>query len=155
MCNTVTPGTASGKVELFSQALEDKFGFGVPRYQPANKNRPFTVISPSSKRRTNATFGSDEASAGIEIVEINPADAEAAGIEEGSLLTLENDMGAVTLKAKITMATRPGVLYTPKGTWLKTSATGRTVNALLSADIKTDIVGGSCYNETFVDFSTG
>jgi len=155
MCNTVTPGTASGKVELFSQALEDKYGFGVPRYEPAEKDRPFIVISPSSKRRTNATFGSDEASAGIEIVEINPEDAEAAGIEEGSLLTLENDMGAVTLKAKITMATRPGVLYTPKGTWLKTSATGRTVNSLLSADMKTDIVDGACYNETFVDISTG
>ncbi|MFA9418683.1 MAG: molybdopterin-dependent oxidoreductase [Gammaproteobacteria bacterium] len=155
MCNTVTPGTASGKVELFSQVLEDKYGFGVPRYRPANKDRPFTVISPSSKKRTNATFGGDEASAGVEIVEINPEDAGAVGIEEGSLLTLENDAGAVILKAKITTATRPGVLYTPKGTWLKTSATGRTVNALLSADMKTDIVDGACYNETFVDIRTG
>lgn len=154
MCNTVTPGTVSGKIELFSQALEDKFGFGVPRYQPANKDRPFTVISPSSKKRTNATFGSDAASAGVEIVEINPEDAEAAGIEAGNLLTLKNDTGAVTLKAKITTATRPGVLYTPKGTWLKTSETGRTVNALICADIKTDIVDGACYNETFVDIST-
>ncbi len=110
MCNTVTPGTASGKVELFSQALEDKYGFGTPRYEPAEKDRPFTVISPSSKKRTNATFGGDEASAGVEIVEINPEDAGAVGIEEGNLLTLENDAGAVTLTAKITTATRPGVL---------------------------------------------
>jgi len=150
MCNTVTPGTASGKVELFSQALEDKYGFGVPRYAPANKDRPFTVISPSSKKRTNATFGGDQASAGIEIVEINPEDASAAEIKDGSLLTLENDNGSVTLKARITDATRVGVLYTPKGTWLNTSETARTVNSLISADIKTDIVGGACYNETFV-----
>jgi anaerobic selenocysteine-containing dehydrogenase len=150
MCNTVTPGTASGKVELFSQALEDKYGFGVPRYEPVNKDRPFTVISPSSKKRTNATFGGDQASAGVEIVEINPEDAKAAGIEEGCLLTLKNDNGSVTLKARISAATRPGVLYTPKGTWLNTSKTGRTVNSLISADIKTDIVGGACYNETFV-----
>ena len=153
MCNTVTPGTASGKVELFSQELEDKYGFGVPRYKPANKDRPFTVISPSSKKRTNATFGNHEASAGIEIVEINPDDARAAKIEEGSLLTLENENGSVTLKAKISTATRAGVLYTPKGTWLKTSETGRTMNALISADMKTDIVDGACYNETFVDIS--
>ena len=153
MCNTVTPGTASGKVELFSQELEDKYGFGVPRYQPANKDRPFTVISPSSKKRTNATFGSNAASAGVEIVEINPDDAKAAKIEEGSLFKLENDNGAVILKAKISTATRAGVLYTPKGTWLKTSETGRTVNALISADMKTDIVDGACYNETFVDIS--
>jgi anaerobic selenocysteine-containing dehydrogenase len=153
MCNTVTPGTASGKVELFSQALEDRYGFGVPRYQPAHKDRAFTVISPSSKKRTNATFGSDAASTGIEIVEINPDDAKAAGIEDGSLLTLENDTGSVTLKARVTSATRVGVLYTPKGAWLRTSETGRTVNALISADIKTDIVDGACYNETFVDIS--
>jgi len=153
MCNTVTPGTASGKVELFSQALEDKYGFGVPRYHPANKDRPFTVISPSSRKRTNATFGNNAASTGVEIVEINPEDAKAAGIEEGCLLTLENDMGSVTLKAKITTATRAGVLYTPKGAWLSTSETGRTVNALICADIKSDIVDGACYNETFVDIS--
>ena len=153
MCNTVTPGTASGKVELFSQALEDRYGFGVPRYQPAHKDRAFTVISPSSKKRTNATFGSDEASTGVEIVEINPDDAKAAGIEDGSLLTLENDTGSVTLKARVTSATRVGVLYTPKGAWLNTSETGRTVNALISADTKTDIVDGACYNETFVDIS--
>ncbi len=151
MCNTVKPGTASGKVELFDQFLEDNYGFGTPRYQPVEKDLPFTVISPSSKKRTNATFGSDDASNGAEEVEIHPEDAKAGNIEDGALLTLSNSKGAVTLKAKITTATRPGVLYTPKGTWLKTSDTGQTVNALISADIKTDIMGGACYNETFVD----
>ena len=151
MCNTVKPGTASGKIELFDQALEDKYGFGTPRFEPAQKDLPFTVISPSSRKRTNATFGSDQASAGVEIVEINPQDAESNKIEEGALITLSNQKGSVTLKAKITNATRPGVLYTPKGTWLNTSATGQTVNALINADMKTDIVDGACYNETFVE----
>lgn len=151
MCNTVIPGTASGKVQLFDQNLEDQYGFGLPRYEPAEKDRAFTVISPSSKKRTNATFGGDDASAGVEEVEINPDDAAANGIEEGAMLSLFNHKGSVTLKAKITTATRPGVLYTPKGTWLKTSDTGRTVNSLISADMKTDIVEGACYNETFVD----
>ena len=151
MCKTVKPGTASGKVELFDQVLEDKYGFGTPRYEPADKDLPFTVISPSSKKRTNATFGSDLASAGVEEVEINPQDAKANNVEDGSLITLSNRKGSVMLKAKITTATRPGVLYTPKGTWLGSSATGQTVNALIDADMKTDIVGGACYNETFVD----
>ncbi len=151
MCNTVTPGTPSGKVQLFDQNLEDKYGFGIPRYEPAEKDRAFTVISPSSKKRTNATFGGDEASAGVEEVEINPDDAKANNVEDGAMITLFNQKGEVTLKAKISMATRAGVLYTPKGTWLKTSNTGRTVNALITADMKTDIVDGACYNETFVD----
>ncbi len=153
MCNTVLPGTASGKVELFDQILEDKYGFGTPRYEPVEKDLPFIVISPSSKKRTNATFGSDEASAGVEIVEINPEDASACDIQDGTMLSLSNQKGSVVLQAKITTATRPGVLYTPKGTWLKTSNTGQTVNALISADIKTDIEGGACYNETFVEIS--
>jgi anaerobic selenocysteine-containing dehydrogenase len=140
-------------VELFSEELEVKFGYGTPRYEPAAKNRPFTVISPSSSKRTNATFGSAEASLGVEIVEIHPDDAHEAGIEDGRLVRLENDMGAVSLKAQLSDATRRGVLYTPKGTWLQTSETGRTVNSLISADLRTDIVGGACYNETFVDIS--
>ena len=151
MCNTVSPKTVSGKIELFSQQLEDKYGFGVPRYEPVEKDRPFTIISPSSSKRTNATFGSHSASDGVEQVEINLQDAEVAGLNDGDLLKVSNALGAVTLKAKVTDAVGKGVLYTPKGTWLKTSDTGQTVNALINADIKTDIMDGACYNETFVD----
>ena len=67
------------------------------------------------------------------------------------MLRVANSRGEVTLKARLTDAVRQGVLYTPKGSWIKTSNTGQTVNALISADIKTDIMDGACYNETFVD----
>jgi hypothetical protein len=43
------------------------------------------------------------------------------------------------------------VLYSPKGSWLASSASGQTVNALIDAELKTDIVDGACYNETFVE----
>ncbi len=151
MCDTVKPQTPSGKIELYCQALQDNFGFGVPRFEPAVKDKPFTVISPSSSKRTNATFGGNSASKGVEIVEVHPDDAKEAGITSGSLIRLANARGKVTLKAKITDAVRQGVLYTPKGTWLGSSDTGQTVNALISADMKADIVDGVCYNETFVD----
>ena len=45
----------------------------------------------------------------------------------------------------------PGVLYTPKGVWLAGSPTGRTVNALLDADVRTDIEDGACCNEAFCE----
>ena len=151
MCNTVIPGTASGKIELYCQDLEDRFGYGVPRYEAVPRSKPFSVITPSSSKRTNATFGGNDASNGPEIVEINPLDAEAATIADDALVELSNDKGSVVLKAKLTDAVAPGVLYSPKGTWLRTSATGQTVNALIDADMKTDIVAGACYNETFVD----
>jgi anaerobic selenocysteine-containing dehydrogenase len=151
MCDTVTPGTASGRIELYCQDLEDRFGYGVPRYAAVNRSRPFSVITPSSSKRTNATFGGDTASSGPEIVEINPLDAKMATIVDEALVELSNDKGSVVLKAKLTDAVAPGVLYSPKGTWLRTSDTGQTVNALIDADMKTDIVAGACYNETFVD----
>ena len=151
MCNTVFPDTRSGKIELFSDVLEQKYGFGLPRFEPQIKDKPFTVISPSSKKRINGTFGHHVDNLGMEVVEIHPSDAQQAGIKDGDPVQLENERGQVELKAKVTDAVKPGVLYSPKGTWLACSQTHQSVNALISADIKTDILNGACYNETFVD----
>ena len=151
MCKSVKPGTASGRIELFCQDLEDRFGYGVPRYEAVERKRPFSIITPSSSKRTNATFGSDVASSGHEILEINPADADRVSITDGMLVEVENELGKVVLKAKLTDAVAPGVLYSPKGTWLGTSQTDQTVNSLIDAEMKTDILDGACYNETFVD----
>jgi anaerobic selenocysteine-containing dehydrogenase len=151
MCASVVPDTESGRIELFSQDLEDRFGYGVPRYAAVPRAKPFTIITPSSAKRTNATFGGDGASAGPEIVEINPADAGAGGIASADLVEVSNELGRVVLRAKLTDAVAPGVLYSPKGCWLGSSASGQTVNALIDADLKTDICEGACYNETFVD----
>jgi anaerobic selenocysteine-containing dehydrogenase len=151
MCNTVAPATRSGKIELYSEDLERKFGFGVPRYEAVSGDYPLMLISPSSAKRTNATFGGDEASLGSEIIEIHPHTAAERNIDDGRPVRVWNDLGEVVLQAKISDAVRPGVLYSPKGTWLETSSTGQTVNALIAADRKTDIVDGACYNDTFVE----
>lgn len=155
MCDTVVPATPSGKIELFSEDLEARFGYGVPRFEPVPKVHPFALITPSSNKRTNATFGSHPDSSGMERLEINPVDAAVRGIEEGDTLTVYNDLGKVTLKASVTDAVRSGVLYSPKGTWRKTSETGLTTNSLIPSDIRTDIERGACYNETFVDIKNG
>lgn len=153
MCDTVVPATPSGKVELFSDDLEARFGYGVPRYEPVPRELPLTLISPSSSKRTNATFGGCAESADAETVEVHPTDAEARGVADGDIVKVWNGRGAVTLRAKVTDAVRPGVLYSPKGTWRRTSRTGHTVNTLISADLRTDIEDGACYNETFVDLA--
>ena len=151
MCATVRPATASGRIELLSRDLEDRFGYGLPRYEPVERAFPFTIISPSSAKRTNATFGNCALSGGREEVEINPADARPRGISDGDALRVFNDRGETRLVARITDAVLPGVLYTPKGVWLSASPTGQTVNALLDADIRTDIEDGACCNEVFCD----
>ena len=151
LCDTVNPGTASGKIELFSQEMQDRYGYGVPRFEAVPANLPFNLITPSSSKRTNTTFGGDEASQGIEVLEIHPDDAAARGISDGNLVRVWNDLGEVVLRAQVSTAMQPGVFYSPKGTWLRTSSNGQTVNALLDADLRTDILRGACYNDTFVD----
>lgn len=153
MCDTVLPATPSGKIELYSEELEQKYGFGLPRYVKIARKFPYVLISPSSAKRTNATFGGCDASQGAEVVEINPKDAAEAGFKQGQFAQVWNNQGKVYLRISITDAVAPGVLYSPKGTWLSTSGTGRTVNALISSDLRTDIADGACYNETFVNIS--
>jgi anaerobic selenocysteine-containing dehydrogenase len=153
MCANVLPKTPSGKIELFSADLESRFGYGVPRYEVVTRDLPLALITPSSSKRTNATFGGSAASDGPEIVEINPVDAKARGIHAGDLVKVWNNGGQVTLKAQVTEDVLPGVLYSPKGTWRRTSMTGNTVNALIPSKLRTDIESGACYNETFVDLA--
>ena len=151
MCATVEPATGSGRIELFSRDLQDRFGYGLPRHEPVERAWPLHIISPSSAKRTNATFGHCALSAYPEEVEINPADAEIRGISDGDALRIYNDRGETRLVARVTDAVLPGVLYTPKGVWLSGSPTGQTVNALLDADIRTDIEDGACCNEAYCD----
>ncbi len=153
LCDTVFPDTESGKIELYSHDLEKRFGYGLPRYEKVESKYPLTIISPSSLKRTNSTFGGCELSDGQEEVEINPQDAEIRGISEKDILRVHNERGETFLTARITDAVLPGVLYSPKGTWLSASKTGQTVNALLNADIRTDIEDGACCNEAFCEVS--
>lgn len=155
LCDTVLPATASGKIELYSSDLQERFGYGVPRYDAVARELPFTLITPSSDKRTNATFGGCAESNAEEIVEMNPQDAIDRNLLDGQAVLIRNALGSVSLKLQVSDAVRTGVLYSPKGTWLKTSSTGLTVNSLIDAKLRTDIEEGACYNETFVEVSAG
>ena len=147
----VFPKTASGRIELFSDALESRHGCGLPRFEGIDGDHPLMLISPSSSKRTNSTFGGHADCQGAAGIEIHAADAAARGIAEGDAVIVHNDLGRVRLVATISDRVLPGVLYSAKGTWLSTSATDQTVNALIDADRKADIEGGACYNDTLVE----
>ncbi len=151
MCKNVMPATPSGKIEFFCQDYQDRFGYGVPRFEPVPKDHPFVLITPSSDKRTNATFGSHADSSGPEVVEMHPDDVARLGLTDGVKVTVWNRRADVTFTLKSSDKTRVGVLYSPKGTWRCTSDTGLTANALIPSDIRTDTEDGACYNETFVD----
>jgi anaerobic selenocysteine-containing dehydrogenase len=146
----VFPDTASGKVELYSVALERAHGQGLPGYSPLESTHPLALITPSSDKRINATFGGLSDSDGMPELEMHPDDARARGLGDGAVVRVWNNLGEVHLILRITDATRPGVVFSAKGVWLRTSDTGRTTNALVPND-KADICEGACYNDTRVE----
>ncbi|WP_020593202.1 molybdopterin-containing oxidoreductase family protein [Kiloniella laminariae] len=153
MCKNVFPATTSGKIEFFSEELECKFGYGLPRYEAVPSRYPYNLITPSSNKRTNSTFGGHSESSGPEELEIHPDDAIKYQINSGDTVRISNELGKVTLVASVSDKVKPGVFYSPKGTWLATSSTGQTVNALITSELKADIMEGACYNDTFVDIT--
>ena len=148
----VFPATPSGKVELYSAFLEDAHGCGLPDYSPVESAHPLTLITPSSDKRINATFGGLSDSDGMPELEMHPGDAEVRGLADGATVRVWNDLGEVQLILNITDATRPGVVFSPKGVWLRTSTTGQTTNALVP-NHKADICDGACYNDTRVEIA--
>jgi anaerobic selenocysteine-containing dehydrogenase len=146
----VFPRTRSGKIELYSASLEEAHGQGLPGYSAVESTHPLALITPSSDKRINATFGGLADSDGMPELEMHPDDAAARGLEDGVTVKVWNDLGEVHLSLRISDATRPGVVFSPKGVWLRTSSTGRTVNALVPND-KADICDGACYNDTRVE----
>lgn len=148
--DNVFPSTPSGRVELYSEDLEKRYGQGLPSFYEVDAMFPLNLISPSSDQRTNATFGGCVANKTVAPLELNPRDAQARGLESGNRVRVFNDLGEVELKVLVTDAVREGVVYSPKGTWLCTSSTGETVNALV-VDRRSDIADGACFNNTFVE----
>jgi anaerobic selenocysteine-containing dehydrogenase len=146
----VFPATPSGKVELYSAALEAAHGQGLPGYAPLQSTFPLALITPSSDKRINATFGGLSDSDGMPELEMHPEDAKARALRDGATVRVWNDLGEVHLNLVITDATRPGVVFSAKGVWLRTSDNGQTTNALVP-NSKADICDGACYNDTRVE----
>ncbi len=146
----VFPATASGKIELFSASLDEAHGQGLPGFSPLESQYPLALITPSSDKRINATFGGLSHSDGMPELEMHPDDAAARSLEDGATVRVWNDLGEVHLSLIVTDATRPGVVFSAKGVWLRTSDTGQTTNALVPND-KADICDGACYNDTRVE----
>ena len=138
------------KVTLYNETLEQEYGYGLPRFEPAKRAHPFVLVTSAYFHRSNSTFGGCRIE--LEAVDINPKDAEKLSIVEGQKVKLSNDNGEVILKAQVSEDVASGVLYSHKGAWMASSPTGQTVNALLE-NRKTDIGDGAAFYDTFVNLS--
>jgi anaerobic selenocysteine-containing dehydrogenase len=146
----VFPKTPSGKVELASGYLHQRFGARLPSFRPVSSSYPLMLISPASDQRITSTFGGTATSDDIPPLEMHPDDAKARGLRDGQPVRVWNELGEVRLPLRITDDVPRGVVSSLKGAWFRTSDNAQTVSALAPAT-HADLCEGACYNDARVD----
>ena len=149
--------TVSGRAELWSGAL-DVDGERVPDHfdaiegpggDPGLADRfPLMLLTPKRHTRflnTSYSHHHGHLETGPQ-VEIDASDAIARGIDDGDLVRVRNDRGALELPARISDRLRPGVVAVPWGWWGEESG----VNVLTN-DRQTDWGGGVAFSDTLVE----
>jgi anaerobic selenocysteine-containing dehydrogenase len=151
--DNIFPATPSGKIELTSEALAERWGAAalLPGWRERKSSYPLMLISPASDKRISSTLGDLGGSRAAPPLLMNPADAAPRRLAHGNQVRVWNDRGEVVLCLAVTDAVRPGVVASEKGAWLTTSPTGQTISALVSADLKADLAEGACFNDTRVE----
>jgi anaerobic selenocysteine-containing dehydrogenase len=152
--DNVMPGTPSGKIELASDVLAQRWGpdARLPRFRPRTSAFPLSLISPASDKRISSTLlGAGGTPGEAPPLFMNPADARGRGLATATQVRVFNDLGTVILPLRVTDAVAPGVVASEKGAWIATSATGQTISALVSADARADLAEGACFNDTGVE----
>ncbi len=146
----VWPKTPSGKIELQSSALGERYAAPLPTFRPVESRYPLALISPASDKRITSTFGGLAVNDATPVLEMHPADAASRKLADGSWVRVWNDLGEVFLPLQVTTAVRPGVVCSEKGAWLRTSPNGQTISALAPVH-KADIAEGACFNDARVE----
>lgn len=154
--DNVRPKTPSGKVELKSEVLAQRWGAHalLPEYRERDVEFPLALISPASDRRISSTFGGMKPSLSAPPLLMHPADAAARKLTDGVKVRVWNTLGEVFLPLHVTDAVRRGVVSSEKGAWLASSPNGQTISALVSASEDADLARGACYNDTPVEVSS-
>jgi anaerobic selenocysteine-containing dehydrogenase len=156
--------TPSGKVEFYSAWLERQGLPALPTYVPLTEgpdNRelstrfPLQCIVPPNRFFLNSSFSQSELlrrRQGSATAMIAAADASARGIRDGDDVRVESPRGAACFTARITDATRPGVVVIEGIWWHRFSPGGVGVNALTS-DRVADLGGGPAFHSNLVQVS--
>jgi anaerobic selenocysteine-containing dehydrogenase len=152
--DNLMPATPSGKIELASDPLAQRWGAQarLPGFRPRVSDFPLALVSPASDKRITSTWlGPNARNGEPSPLLMHPDDARARGLDGAGSVRVWNELGSAVLPLRITEAVTRGVVASEKGAWLATSATGSTINALVSADDRADLAKGACYNDTRVE----
>ena len=151
--------TASGKVELRCEAMEAYGEDPLPHYEPPAEFRDWNrgdgrlvLLSGAAHHYVSSSLANVPTpmrKEGVPVLEINPADAAARGIEDGADVVIENARGWCRLRARVTEDAPPGVAVSPKGPWPSHSPEGRNINWTTS-DAVADVAGQSTFHSNLV-----
>lgn len=128
--------TPSGRLEFYSENPKLKeLGEELPVYkEPLESARstlaqkyPLSLLTTHTKYRLHSMFTNVGWMTQLEpepLLEMNPADAEKRGIQDGDMVIAFNDRGRVKVKALVHEGIKPGVVNITQGWWPKHFAEG-------------------------------
>src|SRR5579859_5436427 len=155
--------TPSGKIELYSETLlrlgVDPVVDYVPELESPDGSPelaaryPLRLLTPAAHHFLNSSFADMPTMRKKQrrpTIELNPADAAARGIADGSWVRTFNDRGAAYFVAEVKDSVAPGVACHLSRWWGHYSPAGWNANAL-TASRPADIGGGGTFHTNLVE----
>jgi len=147
--------TPSGRCELRAERLA---GYVPPRESVASapelaQRYPLAFISPPAHHFLNSTFSAQPVFVrreGEASVTIHPEDAAPRGVVEGQMVRVFNDRGSFQARARVSEASRRGLVVGLSIWWAKMCPGGRNANAVTSQELA-DMGGGATFHDVLVD----
>ena len=157
--------TPSGKVEFVSATLARQGLPALPTWMPLSEGPhrgdvsryPLQCIVPPNRFFLNSSFSQSDRlrrRQGTPTVMIAADDAAARGITDGDAVQVQSARGTARFTARITDATRPGVVVIEGIWWHRFHPGGRGVN-VLTDDRVADMGGGPALHSNLVEVTKG
>ncbi len=152
--------TASGKAELYNEALQAQGLDPVADFTPPTESRhgknvnklPLELLARKADNFLNSTFSNLPAVQEMEepgLLEICATDAEARGIREGDRVRVFNGRGEMLLRARVDGKVQPGVVSAHLN-WAKMTPGFQSINALTSEKL-TDMGNSATFYSVLVE----
>ena len=152
--------TASGKAELYSEALKAQGLDPVADFTPPSESRhgkhdpalPLELLARKSDNFLNSTFSNVPSVRQMEepgLLEMHLADAQVRGIADGDQVRVFNQRGEILLKARVDGAVQPGVV-SARLNWAKLTSGSQSINALTSEKL-TDMGNSATFYSVLVE----
>jgi len=152
--------TASGKAELYSEALKSLGLDPVAEFKPPSESRhgkngdgfPLELLARKADNFLNSTFSNLPSLQEMEesgLLEISAGDARERGIADGDRVRVFNRRGEILLLARVNGAVQPGVV-SARLNWAKMTPGFQSINALTSEKL-TDLGNSATFYSVLVE----